>query len=259
MLREYLRHFRIRDSRKTLKTLGVSFARLPYENLTKIIKWTECGPSPQARRAPQEVVSDHVSLGTGGTCFSLTATLLHLVRSLGYQAEPILADRRYGQNTHCALLVWIGGRGHLLDPGYLVVDPLPLPAAEAHLKTEFNELVLVPAPGGNTMELRTAESGASRHRLTYKLDPVDPREFLKIWDESFSWEMMRYPLLTRADHGRQLYMRGSRFQVRTPESVDHREIPPEELPARIASEFRIAPSIAARALSILRERGERLG
>lgn len=259
MLREFLRHFGIHRSGNLLNSVAAAFARLPYENLTKIIKWTECGRSPQARRGPREVFWDHVALGTGGTCFSLTATLLHLVRTLGYEAEPILADRRYGLNTHCALLVWISGRLHLLDPGYLIVDPMPLPSGERHLQTEFNELLLVPVPGRDVLELRTVEADACRHRLTYKLLPIDTPEFLKVWDESFGWEMMRYPLLTRAEHGRQLYLRGNRFQVRTPGAVDHREIPPQELLARIQSEFRIAPSVAARALSILGKRGERLG
>lgn len=261
-MHDFLRHFAIdRSSLRSdlLNTVAAAFARLPYENLTKIIKEAECGGSPQARRGPREVFSDHVALGTGGTCFSLTAAFLYLVRTLGYEAEPILADRRYGQSTHCALLVWIDGRPHLLDPGYLIVDPIPLPGAERRLQTAFNELVLVPAPDREKMELRTIEGNGQRHRLTYKLRPVGAPEFLRIWDESFGWEMMRYPLLTRTDHGKQLYMRGNHFQVRTLDAVERREISPQELIARIASEFRIAPTVAARALSILRKKGERLG
>ena len=46
--------------------------------------------------SPAEVLADHEQCGAGGTCFSLTAAFLHLVRSLGWKAEPLLADRRYG-------------------------------------------------------------------------------------------------------------------------------------------------------------------
>src|SRR5204863_234100 len=66
----------------------------------KIIKDAEAGGVEEARRTPAEVLADHHALGAGGTCFALTATMLHLVRALGFPAEPILADRRYGADTH---------------------------------------------------------------------------------------------------------------------------------------------------------------
>src|ERR1022692_1792165 len=101
-----------------LTAVARAFSRLPFENLTKIIKDAEAGRVEEARRTPGEVLADHAALGAGGTCFALTATLLYLVRALGFAAEPILADRRYGADTHSALLVWLAGKPHLLDPGY---------------------------------------------------------------------------------------------------------------------------------------------
>ena len=110
---------------------------------------------------------------SGGTCFSLTAALLHLVRSLGLPGEPILADRRYGVDTHCALLVWLDDRPHLLDPGYLIVEPVPLDATtnELVVPTRFNQLHLMPGEA-DRIELHTAEQGNRRYRLTYKTSPV---------------------------------------------------------------------------------------
>jgi arylamine N-acetyltransferase len=96
-----------------------AFATLPYENLSKVIRFAEAGDAVAARELPAEIINRHLQWGTGGTCFSLTATLLHLIRSLGFEAEPILADRPYGSNTHCALRVMVEGQPHLLDPGYL--------------------------------------------------------------------------------------------------------------------------------------------
>ncbi len=256
VLQEFLGQFGIVRS---LNAVAAAFARLPYENLTKIIKKEECGNPARARRCPQEVISDHLALGTGGTCFSLTAALLHLVRSLGYEAEPILADRRYGRNTHCALLIWIRDMPHLLDPGYLIVDPIPLTDSARRLKTGFNDIVVVRAQENDRLELHTVENGLQTCRLTYKVQPVDATEFLKAWDESFGWDMMRYPLLTRSERNRQVYMRGNHLQVRTLVDVERRQISADELIVRIAAEFRIAPSVAARALSILKQRGERIG
>ena len=202
----------------------------------------------------------HLMQGTGGTCFSLTATLLYLLRALGWEAEPILADRRYGADTHCALLVWIDRQPHLLDPGYLIVDPIPLSSSEEQIiETAFNRLILTPQGDGEKLALHTAQQKNSTYRLTFKISPVDSREFLRVWDASFEWEMMRYPLLTRIVGERQLYLQGNRFQTRTHDHVERREISAEELIPEIARDFGIDPTVAGRALSILKGRGEPYG
>jgi arylamine N-acetyltransferase len=251
ILHRFLAHYRMPKDlppRRMLAAVARAFARLPYENLTKIIKAAETGNPAQARRGPAEVIADHRTLGTGGTCFSLTAAFLHLVRSLGWEAEPILADRSYGTDTHCALLVRIDGLLQLLDPGYLIVEPIRLDIGTCQeLKTPFNRLILAPHADGGKLDLSTVQDGRRTHRLTFKLSPVDTSEFLKAWDASFDWEMMHYPLLTRVANSRHLYLKGSRFQVRSEHAVELSEVPQDELAARIEADFGIAPSIAARA------------
>ncbi len=208
------------------------------------------------------MISAHVEQGAGGTCFSLTAALLHILRSLGWRAEPILADRHYGQNTHCALVVWVDGTPHLLDPGYLIVKPIPLEngslerGEELQVPTSFNEVILSPVEGGEKIELHTLQQGQRSHRLTFKAGPADPAEFLKAWDASFDWDMMRYPVLTRADDEKQVYLRGQRLQVRGRESLAREEIPREGLPLHIARVFGVDARLVERALGILSQRGE---
>jgi arylamine N-acetyltransferase len=240
-----------------LRRTAAAFAKLPYENLTKIIKEHEVGRGPQARRTPREVIADHQRLGSGGTCFSLTAALLHLVRALGFPAAPILADRRYGANTHSALLVWIDEQPHLLDPGYLLVEPIALTGGTQRVQTAFNQVVLTPQSGGDKIELSTRQNGAETYRLTFKAAPADEGEFLRAWDASFDWDMMRYPLLTRTDGAQQLYLRGGRFQARRQDAVSREEIPPDALARRIAAEFGVSPQVAEQALEILHRKGER--
>ena len=69
---------------------------------------------------------------------------------------------------------------------------------------------------------RAAES----HRLTFKTSPADPGQFLKAWDESFTWEMMTHPLLTRVQGGKQIYLNGRRLQIRTHTGVVRKELDP---------------------------------
>jgi hypothetical protein len=177
------------SNRRLLEDAAAAFSTLPYENLTKVLKRARSGSAEGARRAPLEVVSDHIAHGTGGTCFSLTAAFLHIARALGWRAEPILADRHYGADTHCALLVWVDGAPHLLDPGFLIHRPVPLDGlAETRISTGFNDVILAPRPGGEKVDLITVQDGVRSVRLTFKKEPVDPGRFLRVWDDSFSWE-----------------------------------------------------------------------
>ncbi len=258
VLRLFLAHFGLSHGQppeRLLAEIASAFARLPYENLTKILKLEREGTAERARRWPVEVVSDHISLGTGGTCFSLTATLLHLLRAAGFAAEPILADRHYGSDTHCALLVWLDGAPHLLDPGYLIVKPIPLAGGgEKRVATEFNELVLTPLAGEERLELATLQDGNLTRRLTYKTSPVDAGRFLGVWDASFGWDMMAYPLLTRVAGHRQVFLNKNRLQVRGRETTERSEIAEGELAERIGREFGIDPAVATRAFRSLERR-----
>jgi len=255
VLEQFLGYFHIPrelSPRELLRRTVAAFARLPYENLTKIIKHDVCGAAEASRRGPGEVVADHVAWGTGGTCFSLTAALVHLVRAMGWRAEPLLADRRYGADTHSALLVWIDEQPHLVDPGYLIVEPIPLDIREPRrIVTSFNELVLTPRDGGQRLELATTQQGSTTHRLTFKTQPVDAGQFLRAWDDSFDWEMMHYPVLTRASDAGQVYLQGQRLQHRSRAKVERQELSEEQLIERIAAEFGIAREMARRALGVL--------
>jgi arylamine N-acetyltransferase len=259
VLHKFLRHFNIRVDRQPGQVLGdvvTAFSRLPYENITKIIKQAEYGNPEKARRYPEEVIEAHMQWGTGGTCFSLTVALLYLVRSLGWKAEYILADRHYGQNTHCAMIIWIDDVPHLLDPGYLITEPIPLVfKEEREVIAGSNKLILAPEVAKQRLSLSTERRGKKTYRLTYKTFPVDIGQFQEAWDASFYWEMMHYPLLVHTVNSQQKYLRGSMLQVSSGESVNRRKIQMDALIAGISEEFRIHPSVVAQAMSILHSGG----
>jgi len=261
LLRRFRLAYRLSEHggpRQQLGELVRAFAALPYENLTKIIKESQSGWVVKACRTPHEVLADHQRWRTGGTCFSLTATLLHLVRSLGMPAEPILADRRYGADTHCALLAWLDGQPHLLDPGYLIFDPLSLNLISARgrvLSTPWNQIELLPS-GPQRIDLYTIQQKDRRYRLTWKTSPVDHGQFLRAWRASFDWEMMHYPLLNKITPQCHIYMRGGHLQQRSTAGIERQEVPRAMQAERMASLFGIDPEVIRNALLVLQRRGD---
>ena len=85
---------------------------------------------------------------------------------------------------------------------------------------------------------------------------MDPGEFHKAWDASFHWEMMKYPLLTRTAESKQIYLKGSRIQISGAETMEKQNIRMDKLVGKIAAEFHIHPALVARAIAILRDRGD---
>ncbi|MFT3879834.1 MAG: arylamine N-acetyltransferase [Gemmatales bacterium] len=257
---ELLKQFLVRygiasssDPRQTLQQLATAYSQLPYENLSKILRDRQTDQPDEVRRLPSEVLNDHYRLGTGGTCFSLTWTLLHLIRALGLEAEPILADRRYGPDTHCALVVWIDGVKHLLDPGYLLVNAIAFPKqGELIVPTSFHEVKLLPEQTGDRVRLQTIHQNQSTYRLTYKTDPVDTSQFLKAWDESFQFEMMRYPVLSKIVENKQFYLQKQSLLIRSRESTERIDVEPDKIAETIQNVFGIHPSVVDESLRVLR-------
>jgi arylamine N-acetyltransferase len=169
-------------------------------------------------RYPDEVIGDYLKWGTGGTCFSLTAALAGVLDALGIEVYPILADRHYGVDTHCGLIM-PGPKGELLllDPGYLLYAPLRIPRdcdGPVFYDTGFNRIELSPHSGGSRLELYTIVKNNRKLRLTFKVEPVSDQAFCRAWEQSFAFEMMTYPVLTRHAEGCHQYLQGNVLAVR---------------------------------------------
>ena len=156
---------------------------------------------------PEDVLQEFAEMGAGGTCFSLTYCMYQILREYGYRCGPRMADLGRSTNNHCALVVFFGDREYLLDPGYLIIRPLPLPVSG----TVVHETRLHPVrieryrvtPG---LALVTLEPDGPRHRYVLREENCDMDTFQKYWIDSFNWTMMRSLLITRFIKDGRFYM-----------------------------------------------------
>lgn len=235
-----------------ITSIATAFSQIPYENLTKIIKADSVVGAASAMRYPDELIADHLRWGTGGTCFSLTAAIVALYDALGIEAHPLLADRHYGVDTHCGLVVIDGSDWLLLDPGYLLFTPVPLPVhLAAAVPQGYTTIELTPLDMGRKIELATSVKGNRKVRLVYKRAIVDPETFAKAWEASFTWEMMTYPVATRCVAGEHVYMQGTALSVRSTEKTRRRKIDIGESVELLRANMGISPDIAAKAWGIV--------
>ncbi len=230
-----------------------AFSRLPFENLTKIIKADSVTNPSSAMRYPDELLGDYMRWGTGGTCFSLTASLIAVLDALGIEAYPVLADRHYGADTHCGVLIPApGGDLFLCDPGYLLFAPVKIPSERPiAFENGFNAVELVPLAGATRLELYTTVKGNRKLRLTFKVAPVDDAAFGRAWERSFAFEMMSYPVLTRTSQGCHQYLQANTLAVRDSIRTHRTALSPREQLEFITVTAGIHKDVAARALEIV--------
>lgn len=211
---------------------------LPYENLSKILAFAERGKAEKAMVDPDELRREARDKGTGGTCFSLTYFLHHRLKEAGLESAFLIADKPWAREPahrgiHCGLLFPCEGRDYLLDPGYLLFDPLPIPSQGlcASLEAPPNRFLLEDLPLRGRWRLSTGPqpplgtpdpiplpAGAAalpepalKPRFDFKKTPVTEAEFMEYWVASFDFPMMDYPVLTRLQDGTQLYLQKRSF------------------------------------------------
>ena len=156
----------------------------------------------------------------------------------------------------------LSSNSYLLDPGYLIFDPLQMPlpqpfgTGEAFFPLSTNCVRLV-RPTLESMELWTGGAGAPmKLRFEYPVEGVSVEEFKHHWNESFYREMMTYPVLNRLDRekGIQYYYQKGNLVVRSSTGSKMTKIEPADRVQTLSDIFKLSPSIIEQALQILEKK-----
>ena len=161
-----------------------------------------------------------------------------------------------------SLVSRLSSNSYLLDPGYLIFDPLPMPlpqpfgTGEAFFPLSPNCVRLV-RPTLESMELWTGGAGAPmKLRFEYPVEGVSVEEFKHHWNESFYREMMTYPVLNRLDRekGVQYYYQKGNLVVRNATGSKMTKIDPADRVQTLSDIFKLSPTIIEKALNILEKK-----
>jgi len=247
----FFEHFRLKPGKpefELLRGIVSCYSSLPYENVTKIIKkFTVTDPMERLRK-PKEVVTGFVEMGTGGTCFSLTYALGSILSKTGFTCYPVMADMKR-PNIHCALVVELNSSRFLVDPGYLLGEPLELTGASVKRETPLGTIELRKR-GEEVYDLYTIVEGERKWRYRVRTRPVSKALFLRYWQESFDLPMMNNLLLTRLTGEGHLYVKNHHLRIRSGSKKVNENIR-RELEERISREFGIPAELVSEAKSYL--------
>ncbi len=231
-----------------------ALSRVPYENLSKIALLSRRGTVEAALR-PGEMLGP-----SGGTCYALTYSLHMRLKAKGFSSRFLMADKIKQANIHCGLLwEWEGSR-FLLDPGYLIYEPLPLPGQGLSLSRWIapNEVILSHMADRKVWRLFSGKRGATTHRFDFREEPVTEAEFMGHWRDSYFLEMMDYPVLNKAENGVQYYLQKRNLIVRTESGSQMTRLDRAGVERAAGEIFGVDGEIAAAALTVLSSRNQNL-
>ena len=105
------------------RVIGAHACAIPFENLDILL-----GHAISLR--PEDIEAKLVHAGRGGYCFEQNTLLLHVLRALGFEVEPLSARVRIGAprtftppRTHLVLRVELHGESWLVDVGVGALTP----------------------------------------------------------------------------------------------------------------------------------------
>ncbi|MDB5104233.1 MAG: hypothetical protein JWP91_1922 [Fibrobacteres bacterium] len=226
---------------------------LPYENLSKIVAFSQGGNMESTLGLANDWLEKSRDTGAGGTCFSLTWWLAERIRSQGLDCAFLMGDKGKALNIHCGLRFDWEGRGHLLDPGYLIFDPIPLPTAGLSATTWVppNEVRVEDLPALDAWRLWSGPRGAVKQRFDFRKRAVGEAEFQAHWEASYRLPMMRYPVLNKVRDGVQYYLQKRSLLVRTAEGGEMRKLDQAGMMEALQVTFGIPGDLAREALAVV--------
>lgn len=110
--------------------------RIPFDNIRKLIYFTEGGKGPLPGDDPDHFFRDWMEEGTGGTCWSGNGALCSLLKNLGFNAQralvTVLATDDATPN-HGTVVVSFNDSRWCVDASMLFSEPLELNPTETTL------------------------------------------------------------------------------------------------------------------------------
>ncbi|RLC52348.1 MAG: hypothetical protein DRZ79_01340 [Candidatus Cloacimonadota bacterium] len=244
-------------TRQFLREILHYFSKIPYENISKIIKSANHHEFVSKIRLPEEIISDHISFHLGGTCYSLTFFLYSVLTHFGFSCYPISAHMKRRMNVHSALIVLIDGKKYLVDPGYLFDEPILLNPAEFNFQTvSHTNVFAIFNPQDSYFHIYTLSNFQKKWRYCFRDKVISEQEFVQYWENSFSPEILNGICLNSIQSDKMIYLQNNFLQISSHKIKQKKNIK-ENYSDFIKETFGISPQFVEKSRLILSQKSAR--
>jgi len=227
------------------------FSKLPYENLSKILKLNKKWDN-FPNRFPDEIISDYDQFRLGGTCFSLTFFLKTIMDYYGYTTHIIMADMKSEKNSHCALILKYNSNEYLLDPGYLIHKPFLVSKSPVSQNPSFIPVSLVYNKENDKYSLFTFQNKNLKLRYSFRNISTSLETFQQFWNSSFHWRTMHGICLSKRDEIGLTYLH-NHYLKREGKGIAFKGKFQEEIPEVVNNIFEIPSGLVQKAEKALKD------
>jgi len=239
------------DRMALVKAILSSFSAIPYENISKILAFSQAKTLDDALQPPQTVWEGYLCKHLGGTCYSLTNLLRSILHHCGFLTKYFLADMKAGKNMHCGLIVVENKRMYLTDPGYLITTPIELLQENIHVKTSLTDIDIIYEEGHYHLYTTTLHGGRKwRYTISSIFDHDAP--FLEAWKASYTPRNMSNLCLTVTNGKEQLYFQRDFTRISSRDEKKNIKIS-SSVPHHIADLFGIDETLVEEAYELTKE------
>jgi len=256
----FLSHFKLTTQKPEilfLKEILHHFSKIPYENISKIIKFNKYQEFENRVRLPEEIIEDHIRNRLGGTCFSLTFYLQTILTLNGFKCYPISADMLNRPNEHCALIVIMKDAKFLVDPGYLLSEPVQLIFGSNVVQTQVNTIELVYDDLDELYHIYSFDGIYKKWRYCFEDKRISEEEFFKFWNDSFLKGTMNGICLNQIQDGKMMYVHNDYFQITSLKGKEKSKIKGNYI-SSIHKIYGITPELIEQAQSLLLEKKRKI-
>jgi hypothetical protein len=219
---------------------------VPFESASKILRHAEDSDLADKPRVPEIFWSEHLELGTGGTCFARVAAFAALSEGLGFHPRKIVGSIG-ASSSHAAVLFDLEGRTWLADVGYPLPEIRPLESGA--YESALGSCVLDAGPARATLSVVSGpERGAV---IEYPLAGVTDDVFRAAWTKTFTSPSYFLDKVVLRRHDAHRVLRFFRGEVEITDAYSRTVVPLlAGRAARLAEIFSIEESVVSRALTI---------
>lgn len=190
--------------------------QIPYENVSKILRLKM--PPEERPRDSKTLLSDFRNLHFGGTCFSLVNLLIRSLEIEGIRAYPVKAEIHRRSFPHFFAIVEYRDKHYLVDPGYLINQPVEIiPAGKNLLRSGAIDFT-VKALEDERYQLQTQSNGTLTTRYTFRIEPLDHADFMHYWIRSFDY--INAIVASRFIDDKFIYINDDYVQIRSKGNVE---------------------------------------
>lgn len=199
-----------------LNNILLEIKTIPYENITKIFRLVLS--SENRPRNFSLLLKENKELFRGGTCFSLSNTIMQLLRNNNISANAIIGEMERETFPHFFVIININDEKYIVDPGFMIYEPVKLTKKEVIKFSTSITKYLLKYNNEKHYELYSIKNSKKKFRYKFSESCITDEKFKEYWIRSFDY--LNKIVASRIINNKHIFISGEYVQIRQKNTIE---------------------------------------